>query len=113
MAKKDLILEKTNNMKELHENSTTERMLTPMNELHENSTTEKILTLEENKNKIMEFNKPKKEREPSKSYTLKSFAENIKKIDKFGWLEDDERAQLQYILKNCISKYTQDEYGNN
>lgn len=84
MAKKDLNLEKTNNMKELHNNSTTETMLTAN----------------------------KKEREPSKSYTLKSFAENIKKISKFGWITENEENELHITLKNCISKYTQEQYGN-
>lgn len=55
----------------------------------------------------------KANRKPSKSYTLKSFAENIKKIKEFGYLTEEQFKYLREINLEIIRKYIQHEHGNN
>lgn len=82
-----------------------------MTKLHENSATETILTKQTKETNVSHETKERK-KQPSKSYTLKRFNENIEKISKFGWITENEEHELKSILKNCISRYTQEQYGN-
>lgn len=46
----------------------------------------------------------------SKSYTLKSFTENIKKIKEFKWLNETEHKQLEEIVKKSKQKYMDEQF---
>lgn len=73
----------------------------PMNKLHKNSITETMLTpLKEKKTKAI-----------SKSYTLKSFAENIKKFRYFEWITEEEFVSLRELHLKAIKKYIEKDHG--
>lgn len=54
----------------------------------------------------------KKKQQPSKSYTLKSFAENIQKFKAFGWMDEQDEKLIEEIKQRLIEKYTKDEFNN-
>lgn len=69
-------------------------------ELHKNSTTETMLTTL----------KEKKQKAISKSYTLKSFAENIKKFRHFEWISEEEFINLRELHLKAIRKYIEKDH---
>lgn len=72
-----------------------------MENIHENSITETMLT-------------PLKEKKPkaiSKSYTLKSFAENIKKFRYFEWITEEEFVSLKDLHLKAIRNYIEKDHG--
>lgn len=48
-------------------------------------------------------------RKPSKTYTIKSFAENARKIKTFKWINKQEEEELERILNKIKQKYIDEE----
>lgn len=48
-------------------------------------------------------------RQPSKTYTIKSFAENTRKLKQFKWINKEEEEELERIVNKIKQKYIDEE----
>lgn len=53
---------------------------------------------------------PKEKRQPSKSYTIKSFGENIKKLKEFYYLDAEEEKLITKIYEKIKRKYMEEQF---
>lgn len=87
-------------------------MAKKMETLHENSVTETMLTpLTGETNVSRETNVKERKKAVSKSYTLRSFAENIKKFKDFEWITEEEFVSLRELHLKAIKKYIEKDHG--
>lgn len=63
-----------------------------------------------NFNQTREKMEKERKKQPSKSYTIKSFQENIIKLNNFGYTTNEENQELQIIANRIKQKYMNEQF---